>query len=265
MDISAEHLAEYRETAKQAAIEGGRILLKWMGKANVCEKNPGDLVTEADYESQKTIRNFLLAKFPGHEFLGEENDGSLTELNSEGFCWIVDPLDGTINYVHQLRSFSVSVALAYQGKIIAGAVVDPVLDECYSAALHQGAHLNDVPIRTSECTEVDKSLLVCSLPSRAHPDAPDVKRFLEVMHRAGSIRRLGSAALNFCYVACGRLDAYWATSINIWDVAAGVLILSEAGGWITHIDGAEFDLRNPKFLASANSELHRNLMPLMKT
>jgi myo-inositol-1(or 4)-monophosphatase len=222
------------------------------------------LVTEADYAAQETIRNYLKKKYPDHAFLGEEDDGFAKILDTEGFCWIVDPLDGTKNFVHQLRSFSVSVALAYQGKIVAGTVLDPVLEESYSAALGHGANLNGEPIQTSRCADIKKSLMVCSFSNHVRPDHPEVQRFLQVMHQAGTVRRLGSAALNFCYVACGRLDAYWATSLNVWDVAAGLLILQEAGGCVSHIDGQPFDLRDPRFLASANSEFHQKLLPLMR-
>ena len=264
MDISPPDLTEFSSISESAARAGGQKLVEWLGRIKVEEKGPGDLVTQADFESQKVIRDVLLARFPNHSFLGEEEDGSLSSLDTNGFCWIVDPLDGTTNYVHQLRSFSVSVALAFKGELIAGCVFDPVLDECYVAAKGMGARLNREPIGTSQCTEVEKSLLVCSFTSRVPPDHPEVRRFLQVMHRAGSVRRLGSAALNFCYVGCGRLDGYWATSLRIWDIAAGVLILEEAGGVVEHIDGGQRKLSDPRFLATANETLQAKLRPLMK-
>jgi len=263
MDISGPELTYFLKSCQQAAQAGGEILLKWLGKTNVSEKNSGDLVTEADYESQKTIRDFLENKFPEHSFLGEEEDGSLKTLETGGFCWVVDPLDGTTNFVHQLRSFAVSVALTYRGEVIVGTVLDPVLNECYSAAQGQGADLNGETIQTSDCDDIQNSLLVCSFSTHVTPDDPQVKRFLQVMHRCGSIRRLGSAALNLCYVGCGRLDGYWATSVSIWDIAAGMLILEEAGGIITHIDNTPLDLHDPQFLASANPTLHQKMLPLM--
>ena len=264
MDLSRQELTEFMAISEMAARAGGQKLVDWLGKTKVKEKGPGDLVTQADFESQRVIRDVLLARFPGHSFLGEEEDGSLKSLKSDGYCWIVDPLDGTMNFVHQLRSFAVSVALAVDGELIAGCVLDPVLDECYVAAKGLGARLNGQPIRSSQCTDVEKALLVCSLTSRIPPDHPEVRRFLQVMHRSGGVRRLGSAALNFCYVACGRLDGYWATSVKIWDIAAGVLILNEAGGVVEHIDGGPRKLSDPRFLATANETLQANMRPLMK-
>lgn len=263
MDISETELEHFRSIGEQAARAGGERLMNWMGKITVQEKGPGDLVTQADFESQQVIREFLFQQFPDHQFLGEENDGSLEQLITDGFCWIVDPLDGTTNFVHQMYSFSVSVALAYKGEIIAGCVFDPWLKECFTAAKGLGATLNGNPIRTSICSEGLKALLVCSFSMRVSPDSAEVKRFINLMANAGSIRRLGSAALNFCYVACGRLDGYWATSVSIWDVAAGLIILTESGGVAEHIDGQPFDLNDPRFLATANDSLQDNLRPYM--
>ncbi len=264
MHPSRRELTEFIAISELAARAGGDKLLEWLGKTKVEEKGPGDLVTQADFESQRVIRDVLLARFPDHSFVGEEDDGSLNSLETEGFCWVVDPLDGTTNFVHQLPSFAVSIALVLDGELITGCVFDPLLDECYVAARELGATLNGQSIRSSRCTDVEKSLLVCSFASRIPPDHPDARRFLQVMHRACSVRRLGSAALNFCYVACGRLDGYWATSVKIWDIAAGVLILQEAGGIVEHIDGGPLKLADPRFLASATKPLQANLRPLMR-
>lgn len=264
MDFSRQDLREFIAISEMAARAGGKRLVDWLGNVQIKEKGPGDLVTQADFDSQRTIRDMLLARFPEHGFLGEEDDGSLNVLNTDGFCWIVDPLDGTTNFVHQLRSFAVSVALAVGGRLIAGCVFDPLLDECYVAAEGLGAQINGQPIRPSHCTEIEKALLVCSLTSRIPPNHPEMQRFLQVVQLAGGVRRLGSAALNFCYVACGRLDGYWATSVRIWDIAAGALILEEAGGVVEHIDGGPLKLSDPRFLAAANATLQANLRPLMK-
>jgi myo-inositol-1(or 4)-monophosphatase len=264
MDPSRGELIEFMAISEMAARAGGQKLVEWLGKANVEEKAPGDLVTQADFDSQRVIRDLLLDRFPGHSFLGEEDDGALNSMETTGYCWIVDPLDGTTNFVHQLRSFAVSIALAANGKLIAGCVLDPLLDESFVAAAGLGARLNGQLIRTSSCSEIDKALLVCSLTSHAPPEHPEVRRFLQVLHRAGGVRRLGSAALNFCYVACGRLDGYWAASTKIWDIAAGALILSEAGGVVEHIDGGPLQLSDPCFLATASATLQASLRPLMK-
>ena len=265
MDISSEEVNEFLKVCQTAASAGGAELIRRMGKASVSEKNPGDFVTEADLASQQAIRDIIHSAFPAHSFVGEEDSDSqaaLEQLDEQEFCWIVDPLDGTTNYIHQLRSFSVSVALTYRGQVIVGTVLDPVLNENYYASRGNGAFLNGTPIRTSDCNELGKSLLVCSFSSRVAADSPEIKRFVNIMQKVGSVRRLGSAALNFCYVACGRLDAYWATCVNAWDVAAGTLILEEAGGVISGLDGQPFHLSRPRFVASANPQFESLLRPL---
>jgi myo-inositol-1(or 4)-monophosphatase len=258
LDFSA-----FLQLSEAAAKAGGSVLTRWMGKIDVTEKNVGDYVTQADIESQMTIQRLIHEAYPDHAFLGEEqqNDISSGSIDSE-FCWIVDPLDGTTNYIHQLPSFSVSVALRYQNKIIAGCVFDPLLDETYLAARNQSATLNGQPIEVSNCKDVDRALLVCSFPNQVARTSRDVARFVNVLcDTNSSIRRLGSAALNLCYVACGRLDGYWATSVNIWDIAAGLIILEQAGGRMHSIENTPLDMNNPKFVATANDELHRSLRP----
>ena len=244
------------ETAARAA---GEVLKDWMGKAPVTEKGPGDFVTQADIASQETIESMIRTSFPTHGFLGEENQSAEDKTNplvDSEFCWVVDPLDGTTNYIHQLRSFSVSIALLQRGKIVVGIVYDPLLDEMYAASLGGGATLNEAPITVSQCRHIDQSLLVCSFSTNVQQDSIELKRFTNILcNTQSSIRRLGSAALNLAYVACGRLDGYWATSLNIWDMAAGTLILTEAGGVIEHIDGKPLQLDDPQFVAANNRQL----------
>lgn len=249
-----------------AARAGGDELLRWLGQFQVSQKGPRDLVTEADLASQQTIRQILLETFSDHHFLGEEEDGGPREWPDEAFCWIVDPLDGTRNYVHGLRSFSVSIALVHCSRmegdrILAGTVWDPVLEECFTAGWGAGAFLNGVPIRVSRRVKLREALLVCSFPSQVERDGPEVTRFLNLLPLAGSIRRLGSAALNLGYLACGRLDAYWASSLSPWDVAAGALLVTEAGGTLTDLQGNPFDLRRPLLLATSTEELGSAMLP----
>lgn len=258
MNFSQPQLTQFLEAAQQAARLGGQKLIDMMGTAKVSEKAPKDLVTEADLASQTAIENYLLDQFPNHILVGEEDtarSGSLDET-SDQFCWIVDPLDGTMNYVHQLRSFSVSIALRYRGELIVGVVFDPLLDECFAAAAGMGATLNGVSIKTSDCENVSDTLAVCSFSSSVDRNHPEVERFLRVLGNVASIRRLGSAALNLSYVACGRTDAYWATGLKCWDVAAGFLILAEAGGVLDCIEGGgEVQFDQPKFCAAASKKL----------
>ena len=267
MTLTKNDLSVYEKTACEAARLGGEVLNKWLGKISPTKKGFRDWVTQADFESQQVIKDFLYAEFPNHRFVGEGElevtSGSDNNLSSSEFCWIVDPLDGTTNYVHQLRSFAVSVGLYKNKTAIAGAVVDPVLGECYSAAKEQGARLNGKPIQTSRQTDLEKSLFVFSFGRGAKRDGIEVARFLNILENAGSIRRLGSAALNLCYVACGRTDGYWATSLAKWDVAAGWLIAVEAGATLADFTGAEIDMERPHFCVTASQELYDQIKPLL--
>ena len=252
-----EKLESYLSTAIHAAKEAGQILVDFMGNAAVREKGPRDLVTEADVAAQNEIEKILLGKFPDHQFVGEEGE-SIDADTIRGLTWVVDPLDGTTNFVHQLRSFSVSIALLQDSEPIVGVVYDPLCDECFTAIKGSGAHLNENKISVSSCRAMRDAMLVTGFSPSVTKDSIEAKRFLEVLGKAQSIRRLGSAALNLCFIACGRIDAYWASSLNSWDIAAGILIMSEAGGTVKGM-GGPFDLFNPKFIAAASEELRNEL------
>jgi len=174
MNFSDQQLAEFLTAAEHAAKLGGAKLMKMMGTAKVSEKAPKDLVTEADLASQQAIENYLLEKFPDHILVGEEDTERSGDLDSDSdkCCWVVDPLDGTMNYVHQLRSFSVSVALRHQGQLLVGVVYDPWMDEIFSAALGKGATLNGETIGTSGCQEISDALVVCSFSSSVTREQP---------------------------------------------------------------------------------------------
>lgn len=255
-------LSDFDKAAKHAAKLGGDVLVKWLGKTTTKEKGFRDLVTQADFESQEVIKSFLLKEFPNHRFVGEE-DTLDQSISAEELCWIVDPLDGTTNYVHQLRSFAVSIALCQNNEPLVGTVFDPLSEELFSAIQSLGAELNGEKIQTSNCDELGKALFVFSLGRGIKRDDPQVIRFLNILEAAGSIRRLGSAALNLCYVACGRTDAYWATSLKKWDVAAGWLIATEAGATIKDFRGHELDLDKPYFCCAASDKLFVQAQPLL--
>lgn len=249
--------------------------MKWFGNAQPWKKGVGDWVSQADLESQRVIRSYLLEQFPEHAFLGEEQletsieDGGL-ESSQPACCWIVDPLDGTVNFLHKLNSFSVSIALAVRDprtgsqQVVTGAVLDPVLNEFYSATLGQGARMNGEPIQVSRCQRVGEALTVVSSNTSIQPTDPQVTRLLNVMGTSASIRRLGSAALNLCYIACGRVDAYWATNLSSWDVAAGWLIASEAGAVLEGLDAEPLNVLRPKFCCASTVELMNELRPLLQ-
>ncbi|MBX7168363.1 MAG: inositol monophosphatase [Pirellulales bacterium] len=254
-------MADYLEVCETAARAGGQVLRDWAGRFAVREKGPADLVTEADLASQETIREIVLKAFPSHGFLGEEGGG--IPAGPEGFRWIVDPLDGTSNYVHGLAYYSVSVALECQGELLAGAVYDPVIDHMFSAAAGQPAHRNGETLQVSRCTRMDDAMVAASLAARLSPDHQEMRDFVAVTCHCQTIRRLGSAALNLCHVASGNLDAYWAISNQPWDIAAGFLIARQAGAVITELDGGPVDLARPRFIAASSEPLRAELQAIL--
>lgn len=257
---------ELLATCQKAAQAGARELLDWRGRFATHEKSARDLVTDADLASQAAVRAEIAAKYglgadSEHGFLGEE-DPDPRQLECP-YCWVVDPLDGTTNYVHDFPCFAVSVAVAKAGELVAGVVLDPLRGECFSAAQGLGSQLNGKSIATSTTTAVEDSLVAVSFPPDLQPDSPDLQAFLQVATRCRAVRRTGSAALNLAYVACGRLDGHWAHAIHPWDAAAGVLLVQEAGGTVTASKGGGFRLENADYAVSANRSLHEALMPLI--
>ncbi|MEE3370874.1 MAG: inositol monophosphatase family protein [Planctomycetota bacterium] len=255
-------MSDFIKVCERAARAGGDVLLKWQQRIQAREKGPKDLVTQADIESQEVIQEILLKAFPDHGFLGEEDPlGAVEGPPAEGeYCWVVDPLDGTANYVHGLQSFAVSIALRCGGDVIAGTVYDPIRDECYNAVRGEGAWLNGAAIAASGCRVLEQALVAVSFPASVPRGSEEIAGFIEVLHRSRAVRRLGSAALNLSYLAAGRLDGYWASSVKIWDVAAGVLLVQEAGGVVSGPGGGTFDLDAPKLATAATSELHAELI-----
>jgi myo-inositol-1(or 4)-monophosphatase len=258
--VNEQFIDECLETCEAAARAGGRELLDRQGKFQAREKAPADLVTDADEASQDAIQRVIAARFPNHAFIGEEQPARDPLAKQAEFTWIVDPLDGTTNYVHGYPQYAVSVALAAGTKLLAGVVYDPLADNCFSAAAGRGAWCDGVPIRTSNVTTVSAALATVSLPAHVRRDSPDLVDFIEASLVCQAVRRSGSAALNFAYVAKGALDAFWARHIHPWDVAAGVLMVREAGGVVTSRDGGEFNLWKPDFLAASGRELHAALL-----
>jgi myo-inositol-1(or 4)-monophosphatase len=236
--------------------------LDWVGRASAREKGPSDLVTQADLASQEAIRGVLLVEFPRHGMVSEEAEGQLDVAKE--YCWVVDPLDGTTNYVHQVPHYAVSVALVHYGRPIVGAVLDPVRDECFTCARGEGAFLNGRPIRTSDVQELSRALATASFAAKVQPGSREIDQFVAAVLACQAVRRTGSAALNLCYVACGRVDAFWALSTYAWDVAAGALLVEEAGGVVTSVDGGPFDLRKPHPIATANPTLHLAFRDLLE-
>ena len=254
-------MADYLAVCEEAARAGGEVLLSWVGRFSVHEKGPADLVTQADLAAQEAIKKVVLGHFPEHQFVGEEDAG--TGLLKAEKCWIVDPLDGTTNYVHQVPHYAVSVALCEHGRPLFGVIFDPVSRECFSAARGRGAFLNGTRLRTSTATDLSQALVAASFSARVDPQSVEIDQFNAALLRCQAVRRTGSAALNLCYVAAGRFDAFWALSTKAWDVAAGVLLVEEAGGTITDLAGQPFDIALPHPVVSATAELHRQFLELL--
>jgi myo-inositol-1(or 4)-monophosphatase len=248
--------------AERAARAAGEVLLQWEGRCHAEEKSPGELVTQADIESQQAIESIILSEYPNHDFLGEE--GNATWPRRSDYRWIVDPLDGTTNFVHGLSYYAVSIAVEFRGEVVAGVIFDPKRDECFSTVLRGGARLNGRQVHVSKCPTLKEALVAASFSAQSAGDCLEARQFVELLVGCRGLRRLGSAALNLAYVACGRLDGYWATSLKPWDVAAGALLLREAGGTLTGVHGRPFDLENPSVLAAGQEMLHRELLRALR-
>jgi myo-inositol-1(or 4)-monophosphatase len=256
--IVAEHLA----VCERAARAGGAALLQWVGRIEAQEKGPSDLVTQADLASQEAISAVLGTAFPRYQLVSEEGETRLDPAAE--YAWVVDPLDGTTNYVHQFTHYAVSIALVHRGRPVVGVVLDPVHNECFSAERGGGAYLNGRRITTSSVERLADTLAAASFAAKVQPDSPEVAQFVAALLQCQAVRRTGSAALNLCYVAAGRFDAFWALSTKAWDVAAGALLVEEAGGTITCYDGRPLELSRPHPLACATSALHERFQELLK-
>jgi myo-inositol-1(or 4)-monophosphatase len=254
-------VADYLAVCEEAARAGGEVLLSWVGRFSVREKGPSDLVTQADLAAQEAIKKVVLGHFPNHHFVGEEDAG--TGLLKAEKCWIVDPLDGTTNYVHQVPHYAVSVALAEHGAPSVGVIFDPVSRECFSAVRGEGAYLNGTRLQTSTATDLAQAIVAASFSARVDPQSPEIDQFRAALLNCQAVRRTGSAALNLCYVAAGRFDAFWALSTKAWDVAAGVLLVEEAGGTVSDLAGDAFDIARPHPVTSATPMLHRQFLELL--
>jgi myo-inositol-1(or 4)-monophosphatase len=260
-----DDLTTYREAACEAARRGAAVLAEWREKFQVREKGRADLVTEADIGAQNAIRDYLQGRFPGHAFLGEEGPGAKVRPGPGAPpTWIVDPLDGTTNYVHDIPLYCVSIGLEVAGELVVGVVYEPVRDEMFHAAKGQGAFLNWRRLRCSATESLDQAVLATGFP----PDLRGQERTLEWWRyfslRTRSLRRTGSTAINLAYVAAGRFDGYYAFDNHVWDVAGGVVVVREAGGVITNADGTPFDAYSADAVAS-NGLLHPVLLDALRT
>jgi myo-inositol-1(or 4)-monophosphatase len=261
---SSSTLADYLEAAQEAARRGGAVLQEWRRRFEVREKGRFDLVTDADLASQRVVRDYFSQRFPQHHFLGEEEKAADARPGPEAPpTWIVDPLDGTTNYVHDCPMYCVSIGLQVAGELVVGVVYDPSRPEMFSAACGLGAWLDDRRLRTSTASRLEDALLATGFPPDLRGQELQLDWWRHLAQRAQSLRRTGSTALNLAYVAAGRFDGYWAFDNHPWDVAAGAVLIREAGGVITNIDGSPFDPYTADALAS-NGPLHPVLVEMFR-
>lgn len=260
-------LSQLTRVTKGAALAAGAIIKKgFFQKRRVQFKSPTSPVTHIDLLAEKTIIAHIRKHFPDHSILAEESDylKQKTETRSD-YRWIIDPLDGTVNFVHGFPQCSVSIGVEKGGKMLAGAVFDPFRNELFLATRGKGATLNGKRIHVSERHPLTKSLLVTGFPYDHREKAAFylkvAKPFLET---AMDLRRLGSAALDLAWVACGRVEGYWEFSLNPWDVAAGWLIVEEAGGKVTNFNGSAFRVDRPGQLLATNKLIHHEMVAILK-
>ena len=249
--------------AVRAARRAGTVInraLNRLGDVRVDTKGHRDYVTEIDRESERTIVQTLLTAYPNHAILAEESG----EQGSSEFLWVIDPLDGTTNFVHGYPHFSVSIALKVRGELDQAVIFDPVRDELFTASRGVGAQLNNRRLRVSDCQSLDQALLATGFPTRN-------KRLLDaymptlatLLPKVSGVRRAGSASLDLAFLACGRVDGFWELGLNEWDIAAGSLLVQEAGGIVTEPDGSSGFLKSGNILCSS-PRIHREMLDALR-
>jgi myo-inositol-1(or 4)-monophosphatase len=252
------------EVAIEAAREAGKFLKFSVGKVRNVEQKKGEernLVSEIDRGAEERIIAIIKRRYPSHAFLAEESGGS--EAPTE-YRWIIDPLDGTTNFLHGVPIFSTSIAVEHKGEVVAGVVYDPMADEMYTAEKGSGAFLNGKRLKVSTASRMIQSLLVTGFPyDIAQNPEQAVERFVGFLMAAQGVRRLGSAALDLSYVAAGRFDGFWEVSLNPWDMAAGALFVREAGGVTTDMFGAPLNIYQKGVVAS-NGLIHETMLEVLR-
>jgi myo-inositol-1(or 4)-monophosphatase len=248
----------------KAAHKASRALKRDFGEVEnlqISVKGPASFVTAADRRAEETLQAELDHARPGYSFLGEE--GGLHEGTDKTHCWIVDPLDGTLNFLHGIPHFAISIALEREGTIIAGVVYNPVSDDLFTAERGKGAFLNDRRLRVAARRDLSEAVIACALP---HPSRGDVmltrNEHDAVQQNVAGLRRFGAAALDLAWVAAGRVDAYWERGLSPWDMAAGIALVREAGGFVTDLDGRDIELNSSGILAG-NGPIHAGMLRLL--
>lgn len=248
---------------QELALQAGEILRRGYDQEHQIEyKGIIDLVTEIDHASEQFLITEIRRRFSGHTILAEESGGT----QGSEYQWYIDPLDGTVNYAHGVPIFCVSLAYAYRGQVCLAAIYDPMRQELFTAEHGKGAWLNGRPIHVSRATELAHSLLVTGFPYDAwHSKRNNFDYFIKFAKRTQGVRRLGSAALDLCYVAAGRFDGFWEFSLKPWDVAAGALIAAEAGAIVTNVEGGADYLSPPQSILAATPGIYSAMLDLLRT
>ncbi len=249
----------------KAAHKASRMLKRDFGEIEhlqVSLKGPANFVTAADRRTEEILREELEHARPGYGFLGEE--GGAREGSDKSHRWIVDPVDGTLNFLHGIPHFAISIALEREGTVVAGIVYNPANDELFTAERGKGAFLNDQRLRVAARKRLADAVVACALP---HPSRGDVAltrgEHIAVQDKVAGLRRFGAAALDLAWVAAGRIDAYWERNLSPWDMAAGIALVREAGGFVTDLDGRDEMLKTGGILAG-NEDVHRELLTVLK-
>lgn len=256
---SPDQLQAFLDIATEAAFSAGAVLTHYLGQLDdIQEKGrPGDLVTVADKEAEQVVLGVLRRHFPEHSVLAEES--GRIEAKDTDYLWAIDPLDGTTNYTHQYPFFAVSIGLLIHGVPSLGVIYDPFHEDIFQAAKGLGAYRNRRPIQVSTTQTLSQSLLVTGFAyDRRETSDNNYAEFCHLTHKTQGVRRGGAASLDLAYVACGRLDGYWERGLSPWDLAAGVVLVEEAGGRVTAYDNSPFQLETGRIVAT-NGLIHQEL------
>jgi myo-inositol-1(or 4)-monophosphatase len=260
----AEDKNEFLGTAFRAAMLAGEFIIKNLGKISkddVDMKQASDYVTRVDKESEQLILTTIKKKYPNHHFLAEE---SINKAETGEYLWIIDPLDGTTNYIHGYPAFSVSIALEHNKGIILGVIFDPLKDEIFTAEKGKGSFLNGNPVKVSAVNNLENSLITTGFPfRRKNLIDPYLKLFKNLFNKVSDIRRAGSAALDLAHLACGRCDGFFEIGLSPWDIAAGNILIKETGGVITDLGGGP-DYMSTGNIVAANPDLHEKILKEVK-
>ena len=247
--------------ATSLARQAGKIQLEHLGNVGkINYKGEIDIVTEVDRQCEEAIVGGIAKHFPDHDIVAEEGSGTRSR---SPFRWIIDPIDGTVNYAHGFPFFGVSIALEHAGELVVGVVYDPTRDELFSAVRGGGAYLNEKPIHVTSETVLRKSMLATGFAYQKDEIKKNIEHFMNFIYSARAVRRPGSAAIDLAYVACGRLDGFWEIDLKSWDMAAGVVLIREAAGMVTTFHGGVFDHNRPEIVAS-NGKIHQHMIEVLR-